>query len=211
MFECNFCGNSYSKKVSMSNHRRVCKSNPDKIIPYLSIYNRSKDPWNKGLTKETSISLLKVSEKLKENPKGFRSKEYINSDDHKAASARGGRKSGGYRERSGRGISGYYKGIYCQSSWELAFVIYCVDHNLDIQRSNEVRKYLYEGKEKRYFPDFNVGDKIVEVKGYVTEEVKAKQAFNKDIILYDKNKMQPILDYVISSYGKNYVELYEGE
>lgn len=42
---------------------------------------------------------------------------------------------GGYRKGSGVGKSGWYNGIYCDSSWELAYVIYHIDNNLPIIRN----------------------------------------------------------------------------
>jgi len=37
---------------------------------------------------------------------------------------------GGKRIGSGRGKSGWYKGYWCDSSWELAYVIYNIDHDV---------------------------------------------------------------------------------
>ena len=41
---------------------------------------------------------------------------------------------GGYRPGSGRAKTGYYKGIYCGSTYELAWVIYQIDNNKDFSR-----------------------------------------------------------------------------
>lgn len=52
------------------------------------------------------------------------------------------------------------------SSWELAFYVYLKDNNIDFKFHEE--KYLYEdtsGKPHYYFPDFKIGDKIIEIKG----------------------------------------------
>ena len=38
-------------------------------------------------------------------------------------------KTGGIREGAGRSKSGWYKGYYCNSSYELAWVIYSLDNN----------------------------------------------------------------------------------
>ena len=37
---------------------------------------------------------------------------------------------GGKRHGSGRGKKGWYKGYYCDSTWELAWVIYQLDHGV---------------------------------------------------------------------------------
>ena len=50
--------------------------------------------------------------------------------------------------------TGYYKGIYCGSSYELAYLIYCLDHNIEIQRCEE-NFQMSDGH--KYFPDLYVG------------------------------------------------------
>lgn len=78
---------------------------------------------------------------------------------------------GGYREGSGRAKFGYYKGIYCGSTYELCWVIYNLDHNISFKR---FEGYLQDGKIK-YYPDFLIDtNTIVEIKGYKTEEVDRK-------------------------------------
>lgn len=119
-------------------------------------------------------------------------------------------KIGGYRKGSGRGKSGWYKGIYCDSSWELAFVIYHMDHNLHIERCKEKRQYIFDEKTHIYYPDFITDNGIVEIKGYSTEQWKAKIAQNPDITVLYKKEMQPYIDYVVHKYGKDYISLYDG-
>lgn len=117
--------------------------------------------------------------------------------------------TGGYRNGSGRGKSGWYKGIYCDSSWELAFVIYHLDHDLFIQRCSKTRSYIYNGKEHTYHPDFTTKKGIVEIKGWKTEQWEEKQKANSDIIVLYKNDMQLYLDYAIQTYGANFIEMYD--
>lgn len=50
---------------------------------------------------------------------------------------------GGYRKGSGIGKSGWYKGIYCDSSWQLAYVIYHLEHQFNIVRNKQKRIYIY--------------------------------------------------------------------
>lgn len=56
---------------------------------------------------------------------------------------------------------GTYKGYECDSSWELAFVMYCLDHNIKIERCKEFFRYTIDNKEHLYFPDFIVDNKIL--------------------------------------------------
>lgn len=118
---------------------------------------------------------------------------------------------GGYRVGSGRSKSGWYQGYYCGSTWELAFLIWSIDHGLPIQRCNEKFPYVFEGKTRTYLPDFKINDIFVEIKGFNTSqnEAKVSQFVGKLIVLYEED-LQHVFSYVESKYGKDYVKLYEG-
>lgn len=118
-------------------------------------------------------------------------------------------KLGGYRKGSGQGKSGWYKGIYCDSSWELAFAIYHLDNNLPIQRCTEHRKYIFENKEHFYIPDFITDDGIIEIKGYRTKQWDIKEKNNPDIKVLYAEDIKFYLDYVIQKYGNDYIKLYD--
>ena len=81
---------------------------------------------------------------------------------------------GGYKPNGGRGRKGWYRGIFCDSSWELAYVIWCLDHNKIIKRCIEKFQYTYNGKIYNYLPDFVVDQKYTEIKGYKTAQWQAK-------------------------------------
>lgn len=114
----------------------------------------------------------------------------------------------------GKGLRGYYKGYYCQSSWELAYVIFCLDHNIKIIRNKERFSYIFGGVERSYFPDFYLIDsnQFVEVKGYYDDKTKAKEEqFPKDkkLVMLKKDQMLPILKYVFDKYGDDFTKLYD--
>jgi len=121
------------------------------------------------------------------------------------------KKSGGIRKGSGRGKKGTYKGYWCDSSYELAWVIYHIENDIDFERNNEKFIYLYRDiEEKNYIPDFKIGDTFYELKGYQNDTVQYKMKyfpFNLKI-LFEKD-LKYIFDYVISKYGKNFISLYE--
>ena len=49
--------------------------------------------------------------------------------------------SGGLRHGSGRGKKGWYKGYWCDSTWELAWVIYQLDNGkVPVRNKGEKRK-----------------------------------------------------------------------
>lgn len=68
---------------------------------------------------------------------------------------------GGYRPGSGRAKTGYYKGIYCGSTYELAWVIFNIDNHIQFERFSG----FIESNGVKYFPDFIQGNTIVEIKG----------------------------------------------
>lgn len=119
---------------------------------------------------------------------------------------------GGFREKSGTSKKGWYKGIWCGSSWELAWVIYHIEKQIPFSRNSEGFKYNFDGKDRKYYPDFKVGEQYIEIKGYKKEDVDSKvNQFPKDkklVVLY-KNDLKEIFDYVYLKYGKNIHELYD--
>jgi len=202
---CIHCNREINNRGSLYAHQMSCSLNPEKITHARSpLAGRKKGsvawnkgiqtghkPWNKGLTGLTGTP--HTEETKKHLSKRAKELNY-----------------GGYIPGSGRGKKGWYNGFFCDSSWELAYVIYCLEHNINIKRNTDKRKYIWEGVEKSYTPDFIVDGKVTEIKGYKTDQWLAKHKANPDIeVLYEK-EMQPILNYVISKYGKNYIELYQG-
>lgn len=118
-------------------------------------------------------------------------------------------KTGGYREGSGKSKSGWYKGIYCSSTWELVFLIYHLDHNLPIKRCTFYRTYEYNGVSHKYYPDFITNEGIIEIKGFRTKQWEAKQQANPDIITLYKEDIQKYIDYVKLKYTCVFEELYD--
>jgi hypothetical protein len=121
---------------------------------------------------------------------------------------------GGYRKGSGRSKSGYYKGIYCGSTYELCWVIYNIDHRIKFER--------FPGKLEKdgitYYPDFLLSDgkTIVETKGYekkdsVDKKTKVAESFGYIVNVLRKDDLQYAFDYVTETYNtKRFYELYDG-
>lgn len=117
---------------------------------------------------------------------------------------------GGVTNGGGTGHKGYYKGFWCDSSWELAYIIYCLDHNITIVRNTKSFKYIFDGIEYNYFPDFIVNDTFIEIKGYASLQWKAKLDYFPDAItvLYRKD-IQQYLKYARETYGRDFIRLYQ--
>ena len=213
--QCQFCQRDIKNKGSLAAHVMCCKLNPNKIKHKRSPNAGAKKgsvPWNKGETKETNSSLLKLSvissERYATGELQPHCTPHSQETKNKLSKVAKARNLGGYVKGSGRGKKGWYNGIFCDSSWELAYVIYCLDHNIQIVRNTDCLLYEYNGQTKKYIPDFIVDDVYVEIKGYITEQWLAKLEYNKNVkVLYEKD-LQPVFEYVINKYGKDFIKLY---
>jgi len=110
---------------------------------------------------------------------------------------------GGYRKGSGRSKSGYYKGIYCGSTYELCWVIYSLDHNIKFNRFDG----CLEKNGVKYFPDFLLddGNTIIETKGYeasdsVDKKTKVAESFGYTVKVLRKDDLKYAFDYVKQVY-----------
>jgi len=215
--ECQYCHKQY-KFYGLKNHEKYCNYNPYKKLDRDS---HTGGGWNKGLTKETDDRIKNAAEKLHERYEKGEIKTWCDgltkeTDDRIAKYSKQISKtakehglSGGYRKGIGRGKKGWYKGIFCDSSWELAFVIYHIDHNIPIKRCEEKLQYEMNGKIRKYLPDFVVNDKIVEIKGWKDESALIKEQCFPEITIIDKNGIIPYIEYVVNKYGSNFINLYD--
>lgn len=120
--------------------------------------------------------------------------------------------SGGLRIRSGIGKLGWYKGFYLRSTYELAFVIYCLDHNIDIKPFKGYFTYFdhIKNKNRKYYPDFIIGNEIVEIKGYKTyvDELK-RNSVNQPIKFLYKEDLIKEFSYVENKTVLKIKDLYQ--
>ena len=113
---------------------------------------------------------------------------------------------GGARPGSGRSKSGYYKEIYCGSTYELCWVIYNLDMGKDVKRFDG---YLQCPDEKfKYYPDFIEDNRhIIEIKGYEDESVARKTALAErlgyKLTLMKKEDLKHVFKYVDKTYNVN--------
>ena len=107
---------------------------------------------------------------------------------------------------------GRYKGFWCDSSWELAFVMYCLDNNINIVQNHDSFEYIYSNNIHRYTPDFIVNNVYIEIKGYYTSKDKEKLLqFPKhlNIVLITNKDVQKYIKYAKLTYGNNFFNLYD--
>ena len=117
--------------------------------------------------------------------------------------------SGGYRKGSGIGKSGWYKGIWCDSSYELAWVIFNLENGIPFVRNKKKYKYNWLGKDRFYIPDFIQNGVIIEIKGYATEQTIFKMNSVSNLKILYRNDLDKEFEYVYNKYGKNFINLYE--
>ena len=108
---------------------------------------------------------------------------------------------------------GTYKGFHCDSSWELAFVIYCCDHSIELIRCKERFTYIDEsGEEHSYFPDFIVDGNYFEIKGWKSNQTDLKIKYfpsDKNLTIIYSEDIKLYMDYVLNIYGKDFIRLYD--
>lgn len=214
---CEFCKKDKFKNLAaLNSHKRLCRCNPNRVVANKSYIDKLKtgevNVWNKGLNADVDERIKKQSETLKQHLNDGIIKNVWIGRHHTEETKRKLALSGGYRKGSGRGKSGWYKGYYCDSSWELAFVIYNIEHDIKFERNRRKFVYVYEGKELKYLPDFILDGKYIEIKGYRSKQWEAKfNQFPKEETLevLMKDEMKPYLDYVIGKYGEDFIKLYE--
>lgn len=201
--KCQYCNKEYSKKGIATHIWR----NHGKGIEHNS--NQNRVAWNKGLTKENDEIVAKIGKTISKVNKGKPLKEETKqkiSDKLKG-------KTGGYRPGSGHGKHGWYKGYWCDSSWELAFTIYNLEHNIKFERNTQKFEYEFEDKKHNYYPDFIMEDgSYIEIKGYENGLTNAKInnfPFNIKIIYY--KQIKSYLEYVENKYGKDFIKLYDNQ
>ena len=85
--------------------------------------------------------------------------------------------------------------------------VYHKDNNLFIERCKEKREYIWNNESHSYYPDFVTDKGIIEIKGYDSEQWRAKYKQNSDIIVLYYKDMKFYINYCIEKYGKNFWEI----
>lgn len=217
-WKCIECGLWFKTRKQLREHNKV-------VHKHFRPGPRKGFTWNKGLTKETSVLVARIGNKVSCSLK----KAYQNgkitgrcNDPEKeklrkqkiSLSMRQNPTAGGIRQGAGRGYKGWYKGVFCDSSWELAVVIYWLEHNIKFIRCHEGFKYQFDNEYHLYYPDFKFPTgEYIEIKGNEKSlQWKAKlDQFPKDkiLIVIGLKEINLYLNYVKTKYGNNFIKLYE--
>jgi len=178
-----------------------------------------KPAWNRGLTwaemyspevvqrqrTDASKRIRRVQDELKCSPE----REQLRRAKLSAVARQRG--LGGYERGSGRGKKGWYRGYWCDSTYELVFVVYALDHEIELERNLEVFPYEFDGRLQRWIPDFRLADgSYVEIKGYMSPQALAKfDFFYRPLLVLTHARMYDMFEYVWRTYGRNVTALYE--
>jgi len=178
-----------------------------------------KAAWNRGLTWEQMYSgaalqrqqAMRWSRIQSAHRALAESQELERGRREKLSRAARLRGLGGYERGSGRGKKGWYRGFWCDSSYELAFVVWALDHEIPFVRNLEFFPYEYRGQVLRWTPDFLLADgTYIEIKGYLTDQAQAKfDYFLRPLRVFTRPELGRMFDYVRQKYGKNLLALYE--
>ena len=102
---------------------------------------------------------------------------------------------------------GEWNGKWYDSSWELALIVYCHDHNIELTRNTRKFPYKWGRGIKYYQPDFiDETGTYLEVKGINDYQAKRKvSSFHFPIKVLTYKDMKPYLDYMKIKYGNNWI------
>ena len=179
--------------------------------------SRKKQGWSKGKTKFDNASIKKRSETIIQKYKDkeltptflnkHHTKETIDKIVNRMIHFRANKILKGFKH-------GWYKGYWCDSSWELAFIIYNLEHDIKFERNTKGFDYTYNNKIKRFYPDFIINDTYIEIKNFNSPITLAKiSCFPVNLklkVLYKKD-MTIYLSYVKEKYGKDFWKLLTDE
>lgn len=120
-----------------------------------------------------------------------------------------------------------YKDVKFDSSWELAFYCYNLSLNKPVKRCTKSFEYEFEDNKHSYFPDFEIEDKIFEIKGdhFFNEgglmicpfdrakdglfQAKQQYGIKNNVIFITRKEITPYLYYMENTYGKNWKEIFK--
>lgn len=200
-WQCEYCGLVFTSRAKWYEHKHKEHS---------EYYGHV---WNKGLTKETDRRIYNAAELLK---KHFQDGTVIHSfagkhltDEHKNKIIKTYEQN-----RTLNKYRGFYNGIYFQYSFELAWLVWNIEHGNKVNRCTKSFKYFdtVQKKIRRYYPDFELPDgTIVEIKGRMTQNVIDKQnavinEYHEKYQLLFKKDIQICLDYCKKKYGNNFLQ-----
>lgn len=179
---CKYCEQERKNENSLRNHERLCKANPERQTTPFQDRNRHKEiltsrsefrnQWsnpNYEMSDDTRKKLSEVSKKRNANESEETRAKRKATIDKKV-------ESGEWHVSLARKLHYNYNGVDLHGKWELNYARWLDENQIRWQRCKDSFLYEYEGKTRRYTPDFYLvdSDVYIEIKGYKTEKDNAK-------------------------------------
>lgn len=217
--ECQFCGKLFSHKSNkccsrkcsarLGNSTRKPMSAEQKLkisrtIEKLYFDNPEKfsgpKTINYGRRKPPNINICRICKKEFSTYSRYR----INCSDACLRIDRGIR-AGNLKRVGNWGKQGHYQQIHCDSTYELAFLLWALRENKNIFRCKLRIPYFYNNSIHHYTPDFQIDDQIIEIKGYVDErallKLEAAKQIGLKINMITQKEIKFYTEYVRKHYG----------
>ena len=227
-YYCKYCNKKYNTINSLKQHEARCIFNKNRVISSHPKRGKYKSTGIKWMTNDIENKMVKPAnfelylsngwrfgfntefkEKISKSLKGKstgKAKDLKTEElrKQKISNSIKGNKNWMYNKKRGNGKKGWFKGIFCDSSWELAFLVYHIENNLNIKRCTRRLPYTFEGNKHIYIPDFETDFGIIEIKGRKDKKAIVKQQNFPEIKVIDKYEIEPYLKYVNDKYGKEF-------
>lgn len=206
MLLCQYCNKECKNDNSLRNHERLCKKNPNRqITPFMdSKFNSMKKRSNQHIkAAELGLPPRIMSEEtrrlISEHQKSIWTDERRKQwSDHMSIQAQLNvethPESYSYKNFCGRAKKELYNGEWMHSSWETKFAKWCDKNEIKWTKKVPYFKYIWEGKERKYFPDFYLEQlgSYVEVKGYETDRDSVKWGSVNNLIIIKQKEINEI-------------------
>ena len=181
---CKFCEKKCKNDNSLRNHQRLCKLNPERqTTPFhdkekqleIAKIRREKGSLNQWSDPNYEIS-DETRKKLSEGTKKRNANESDVTKAKRKATIAKKVESGEWHVSLAKHHHYHYKGADLHGKWELYYAKYLDENQIKWQRCKDSFLYEFEGKTRRYTPDFYLidSDEYIEIKGYKTEKDDAK-------------------------------------
>lgn len=178
---CKFCGKECKNDNSLRNHQRLCKLNPERQTTCFQDSEKRKEIAKiRGSKNQWSDPDYTMSDdtrkKLSEGTKRRNANESEETKAKRKATIAKKVENGEWHVSLAKNLHYNYNGVDLHGKWELNYAKWLDKNLIKWQRCKESFEYVYNGKKRRYTPDFYLieSDEYIEIKGYKTEKDDAK-------------------------------------
>lgn len=179
MAQCRFCSKECKSTQSLAQHQSRCKENTNRVDPSSwATGNRKGIPsWNAGLHGDVRCKLSDSTKaKLSVSTSNRNKNESDDTKQKRRDTINKKVQEGTWHTSLAERLHYRYKGFDLHGTWELAYAKFLDSVDTPWCKNSRTFEYEFEGKKRRYTPDFYLPleDVYVEIKGYKTEKDMAK-------------------------------------